>query len=181
MEAIQVFETTILSHISSIDNQKLILECHRHQSLEPSMKFSNSGYQGHNFASKELFDLIHSTIPKRGDMMLQNYEIQAWVNINDGFDWNDIHNHQDDGVLLSGVYYVRVPENSGNIRFYDPRHSTKTLYDQYYNYGKGNYLSVTPQEGMILYFPPALNHMVEPNLSGRERISIAFNIVNPVW
>lgn len=182
MEFLQLFETIILVDNCDIDNKSILKLANKHRYTEPTVKLSNTGYQGHNFISDILFEEIKRKMPQRSDHMLKYFEIQAWLNINNSFDWNDIHSHQDDGVLLSGVYYAKVPQNSGNIRLYDPRTThTKNLYDKYYNKGKGNYLTIEPKDQMLLFFPPWLPHTVEPNRSGQERISIAFNIINPVF
>ena len=181
MEFLQLFETIILvEQRCEIDNNAILKTVNKHRYTEPTVKISNTGYQGHNFVSEVLFEVIKQKMPQRSDHMLSYFEIQAWLNINSSFDWNEVHSHQDDGVLLSGVYYAKVPENSGNIRLYDPRtNHSKNLYDKYYNEGKGNYLTVAPKDQMLLFFPPWLPHMVEPNLSGTERISVGFNIINP--
>jgi uncharacterized protein (TIGR02466 family) len=181
MEFITLFETIILVDQCDIDNHAVISDCKQHSTREPSVQLSNAGgYQGHNFISNVLFDEIRRKMPQRSDRMLKSYEIQAWLNVNGDFAWNDIHSHQDDGVLLSGVYYVKAAANAGDIRLYDPRFMKgKNLYDNYYNEGKGNYISIVPKDQTLLFFPPWLHHMVEPNQSGTERISIAFNIINP--
>ena len=69
------------------------------------------------------------------------------------------HNHDDDDELLSGVYYVQVPPNSGDLIIVD-KHS-RTL--------------VTPQPGMFVYFAPDVMHSVSANRSGERRISIGMN------
>lgn len=69
------------------------------------------------------------------------------------------HSHDDDDELLSAVYYVSVPENSGQLVIHDnnERHV------------------ITPAEGMFVYFAPNVVHEVSKNMSTRDRLSIAFN------
>lgn len=99
-----------------------------------------------------------------------------WININSPGSYNQIHNHR--GALLSGVFYVDVPDaDSGNIEFHrndeaeyylhqvlTPDHqfaSTKLIY---------------PAKTNTLYiFPAWLKHSVQGNKSNKDRISISFN------
>ena len=72
---------------------------------------------------------------------------------------------------------MKVPENSGRIRFYDPRMiSSLNPPDHQYYYNSQSYNFIVPQEDMILFFPSWLEHDVEENQSNEERISIGFNI-----
>ncbi len=69
------------------------------------------------------------------------------------------HTHEELDELLSGVYYLTVPENSGDIVLQDGQLITR----------------VTPKPGMFLFFPPSLSHRVETNRSLELRLSLAFN------
>jgi hypothetical protein len=69
------------------------------------------------------------------------------------------HTHDDADEILSGVYYVEVPPDSGDLVIHD-RHA-RTI--------------VTPRAGMLVLFPPDLPHEVSENRSGRERLSIGMN------
>lgn len=180
MNVNRFFETLIVLDTVKCDNDLIHKEIKIHQSKVDSVKLSNNGgYQGHYFNSNEFFKVVKQSLPQRSDKPIKSFDVQAWANVNFNFSWNDIHTHDDDGVLISGVYYVSTPENCGNIRLYDPRFlKGMNLYDKYYFEGQGNYITITPREKMILMFPPWLPHMVEPNLSAKERISIAFNIVD---
>lgn len=70
-----------------------------------------------------------------------------------------LHSHDDDDELLSAVYYVLVPENSGNLLIHE--HSKRHV--------------ITPREGMFVFFAPDVVHEVSENLSRQERLSIAIN------
>ena len=103
-----------------------------------------------------------------------------WFNINLYKDSNISHNHAGDDI--SGVYYIKTPNECGNIVF---EHSAKDLYDYYYLDVKNRvddnvYNARTwwmPSEVNMLYlFPAWLNHSVETNKNKtEERISISFN------
>lgn len=69
------------------------------------------------------------------------------------------HDHDDLDELLSGVYYVKVPPNSGNL----------VIIDQY------SRTEVQPREGMFVFFAPDVLHAVTTNLSQAQRISIGMN------
>ena len=92
---------------------------------------------------------------------------------------------------ISGVYYIKVPSNSGNIVFSRAESETERMYFQTKEIMDKS-LSVndprvntehwfTPKEGMLLLFPGHLKHTVEQNLSEEidsTRISMSFNF-NP--
>ena len=78
--------------------------------------------------------------------------------------------------IVSGVYYVSIPKNSGSIVFLN-----KNL-DVYYRHNVKNYnkynsstWKINPEENKCILFPSYLQHYVEPNFNKKERISISFN------
>jgi len=101
-----------------------------------------------------------------------------WFNINQYKDNNVIHRHA--GFDISGVYYVKTPNDCGNIIF---EHPAQDIFDWYYMEKPkelNTYNSETwwmPAEVNNLYlFPAWLKHSVETNKNkAEERISIAFN------
>ena len=98
--------------------------------------------------------------------------IHSWANVNEKGNWNFIHNHP--GTDLSGVYYVKVPKDSGEIVFFDPRKidTANSAFQEDHPKSMG----VHPIEGNFIMFPSYLEHMVTPSESEEIRISIAFNI-----
>lgn len=91
-----------------------------------------------------------------------------WFMINNRGDYNVPHVHGK--ADLSAVFYVKAPENCGNLvlnRTGGSRHSalpdTKAI-------------SITPEDGMLHLFPSYVQHWVEPSESDEERISIAMNV-----
>ena len=95
---------------------------------------------------------------------------QMWGNINYRGNWNNIHDHT--GAFLSGVYYVKVPKDSGCLILRDPR--TIQLHEQSGEPDK--HMTIVPQEGLLFLFPGYLEHMVTPSECDESRISIAFNL-----
>ena len=97
-----------------------------------------------------------------------------WYNVNGLGSFNRPHSHQ--GCLISGVYYVSIPKNSGSIVFLNK--DLDTFYqDSIKNYNEHNSSTWTiePKENQCVLFPSYLKHYVEPNLNKKERISISFN------
>jgi uncharacterized protein (TIGR02466 family) len=83
--------------------------------------------------------------------------------------------------LFSGVVYLQVSDNSGDIIFLNS--SKNPLYPteielQATEYNVFNALSwaITPKQNSILIFPSHVKHKVTPNKSNKDRYVIAFNI-----
>lgn len=93
--------------------------------------------------------------------------LQPGMPIRSGFWVNDMgpgqltteHDHDEDDEMLSGVYYVKVPENSGKLIVVDKHCRTE----------------VTPQAGMFVFFAPSVLHSVSENASAERRISLGMN------
>ncbi len=99
-----------------------------------------------------------------------------WAIINKGGAANARHHHGNS--TISAAYYVRAPENCGDIVFYDPRPAP--VYSHPIS-NKPNSLnamvnSISPIEGLLVLFPSYLDHSVNENLSNKERIVISFNV-----
>ena len=70
------------------------------------------------------------------------------------------HHHDENDELLAAVYYIRVPENSGDLVLHDD----------------GSKVVVQPQAGKLVMFAPNVLHEVTVNLSDEMRLSVAFNV-----
>ena len=88
-------------------------------------------------------------------------ELQAgcWFNLMPPGAVTTLHSHDDDDELLSAVYYVSVPENSGSLVIHQ----------------HGEQHVITPEEGKFVFFAPDLAHEVSENLSTCDRLSIGIN------
>lgn len=178
LKAINLFPTTLYLKMCDLDLTKLTEKCYDHRNLTESVYKSNiGGYQGANFSYDILHDEIINSIPVLDSKPIKEVTIDMWVNINKNSDFNFMHNHAPyNGSVLSGVFYVKSPKNSGNINFFDPRYFVTNALDmQYYNDGNV-YWFFEPEENMMLLFPSWLHHSVDINQSQEDRISIAFNI-----
>ena len=69
------------------------------------------------------------------------------------------HNHNGKAII-SGVYYLQVPEKSGNVIFI---HENKEKLD------------ITAKPGKLIFFPAELDHYVQENEGTKKRISLSFN------
>jgi len=131
-----------------------------------------------NFINKFKDFLKNIIINEFGWEYLPNKQriVAMWAIINKKNSFNIMHNHQN--CYLSAAYYVKKPEKSGDISFFDPV-EPKTY--RYPEKEKGTFhsnqvVTLRPEEGDLLIFPSYLYHSVEPNLSDEDRIVISFNI-----
>lgn len=83
-----------------------------------------------------------------------------WFNVMNPGDSTTLHKHDDDDELLSAVYYVSVPENSGTLILDNPPVQSQ----------------VTPEEGLFVFFSPNMPHEVTKNMSDDCRVSLGINI-----
>ncbi len=74
-----------------------------------------------------------------------------------------LHSHDDDDELLSCVYYVEVPENSGNLIIYDEQKK----------------IEIESKTGDFIFFKPNVRHEVSRNNSTEHRLSIGINFGQP--
>jgi len=99
-----------------------------------------------------------------------------WSIINTGGSKNSRHQHGNS--TISAAYYVRAPENCGDIVFYDPRPAAVYSYPSALrpNLLNAQVNGINPKEGVLILFPSYVDHSVNENLSNDERIVISFNI-----
>jgi len=140
--------------------------------------WQSSSFKKINKNLKGLFDNINISVKEveknlglEKELSLDNY----WYNINYLSSFNRPHSHV--GGVLSGVYYVSVPKNSGNLMFEQKTLSKDVTYRNVKNYNEYNSSTwkCVPEENLCILFPSYLSHYVEPNLNKKERISISFN------
>jgi hypothetical protein len=90
--------------------------------------------------------------------------------------------HAHPSNYLSGVFYLKTPENSSPIIFNDPRDYYKYIqYPPRFGGPREKYklLSeyvINPTEGMIVMWPSWLEHQVPASLIDDDRIVVAFNV-----
>lgn len=150
-------------------------------------KSNINGYQSkHDLHSQEdlrgLFQYIcEVSLNCAEDLNISNcnvYITESWANINDSR--NCYHSQHIHGDILSGVFYVKCPENSGKLCISNP--GLNLMWGGCYlskekNQFTAESVKIEPEEGKILIWPSYLPHSVETNDHDDERISISFNII----
>ncbi len=97
---------------------------------------------------------------KNSDLKLK---VGFWFNEMQAGHKTSAHTHDEDDELLSGVYYINVPESSGNLVLGDTTKESDEC------------VSITPIAGEFIFFSPRLLHAVDENESGQMRLSIGMN------
>lgn len=95
---------------------------------------------------------------------INNLRAGYWFNYMPPGATTTLHTHDDDDELLSCVYYINVPENSGNLIIYDDTDKTSP-----------NKIEIKSRTGDFIFFKPNIRHEVTRNNSSEFRLSIAFN------
>jgi uncharacterized protein (TIGR02466 family) len=103
----------------------------------------------------------------------------SWVNLHHEGDRAASHVHVNS--MFSGVVYLNVPENSGDIIFslpsMIPTYATNTVNldivdPNLYNMRE---FPIAPEQGMIIIFPSHIPHYVTASRTHLHRYSVAFN------
>lgn len=87
-------------------------------------------------------------------------KIGFWFNLMEPGQVTSLHRHDDYDELVSGVAYLTVPEQSGDLVLID----------------RDQEVRVSPVAGDMLFFSPQTPHRVEQNRSATRRLSIGMNI-----
>ncbi len=184
----QFFPTIIYGKDVKLDNQLFANEIVEWSKRDKGVKKTNvNGWHSEtNMHTKpeykplvdELFRMVHQVFneefldgePKLGNM---------WANINPPGGYNAPHIHPNS--LFSGVYYVKAPENSGDLVCNEPRAGAQLNMPARKKGKPPKHLwrevHLKPIEGRIIIFPFYLWHSVAPNQSNDIRISVSFNFI----
>ena len=156
----------------------------RKASPEPAGRSNRLGWNSIDMAilNSHPFDALQAAVRSccevatrqmgHGDRSL---DLESWVNIHDRGGFNFLHMHE--GALLSGVFYLQSPNGSGSLVFRDPRPLIVYASTEGEWANAHNEVHLRPEAGMIVLFPPWLEHYVEPHQGDIPRISISFNIL----
>lgn len=99
--------------------------------------------------------------------------VVSWANILSAGDWQAPHMHPTTGNLISGVYYVDVPEKpkpQGCIEFLNPHPVSN-------HHGVSLTRRLYPKTGDLILFPPYYIHYVYPFQGPGERCIVAFDAI----
>lgn len=132
------------------------------------------------YIEKEVKDFYVHGLAINGDIRIT----QSWVNKN--INGGGTHTHYHHNSIISGVYYMDVPDNSTFIKFYKPDGNRSTMYrlepqidpdlllgNPYAQIGT----SIPVANNEILLFPSYLPHGVPDMNTKKERWTLAFNTV----
>ena len=107
------------------------------------------------------------------DPLMTPVSISSWaVSLKSG-DWQAPHFHPKEYTLISGVYYVFVPEApepEGCLEFINPNLNAVSI---------GNQMSGRvhrPKMGQVILFPPYYMHFVHPLKTSAPRHVVAFDV-----
>tara|TARA_R110000787_G_C13250645_1_gene429370 strand:- start:153 stop:704 length:552 start_codon:yes stop_codon:yes gene_type:complete len=161
------------SFIEDLDTEYWIKSLYNYQTQFPKGEFKSNfgGYQSKN--NLHNFKTFYPLVNQLNNFIISFFEnpntklISMWGNISPPNSYNLPHTHFHDittynNTDISGVLYLKVPKDSGNIMFYNPLYIS-------------NQHSIETQPKDIILFHQHLPHSVNPNFSQEDRISIAFN------
>jgi uncharacterized protein (TIGR02466 family) len=186
-----IFPTFINEEQLLLDNNAIEKECQLLRENQPeTVSFHKFGWKSRDIDYTnipEAFVPLVNEINKKINTLFQNlgydtskYEAHltgAWVVINGTNDYMLSHIHQ--RAFFSGAYYVKAKPNCGNIVFKSPLTANNFIVSplsvSHQNMFTSPTLSVEPKQGSLLIFPGWLEHQVQANLSGDERIVFSFN------
>jgi len=184
-----IFNTPIFYDTLGVNHKELQEYAIRLQGMSSGRVKSNKlGWQSNDIQDEEdVQDLIYAINQKLKEVhayanLKEDRELvvdNMWININPKYSYNSNHLHFKS--FYSGVYYVKVPENSGTIQFTNPS-SLQRVFMELYKDAVNEFNGFTaqnwvfqPQDDLMICFPSWIEHSVNQNLSEHGRISIAFN------
>ena len=175
----QEINQELLNYILELQKKNKIGNTHSNRGgwHSPNFDLVNEG-PPINFINKFKDFLKHIISSDMGWEYIPNKQriVAMWAIINKKNSFNVMHNHQN--CYLSASYYVRKPENSGDITFFDPKEAKTYRFPKIEKYTEYSTETVTiePGEGDLLIFPSYLYHSVGENLSDDNRVVVSFNI-----
>ena len=108
---------------------------------------------------RPLLSALHQAAQTICGQKLREVSNGYWLNQMAPGQRTSLHSHDETDEILSAVYYLHVPKQSGNLVLHPPT---------------GPQI-ITPQAGQALFFAPTLAHEVEENQSSQTRLSLALN------
>ena len=113
---------------------------------------------------------LHTTLQIQQSFHITN----SWINKHTKGDYLPPHSHANS--LYTGILYLKVPPNSGNVlTFSTPPSTIQPTYNETNIYNATTF-SVELTTGTILIFPSYLEHSAPQSNSTEERLALSFNI-----
>ena len=107
-----------------------------------------------------LLDIVRQQAGLLLDLEPDTLKAGFWFNAMQAGQCTKPHHHDENDELLSAVYYIRVPGNSGDLVLHDA--DDKVI--------------IRPEAGKLVMFAPSVVHEVTVNQSSELRLSVAFNV-----
>lgn len=98
---------------------------------------------------------------------------QAWINTSVKGQYQETHTHPNSSI--SAIYYLKAPEDSGETVFKSPYEKQSLLPIPEYNELMFQTITYKPEVGKLLLFESHVPHLVRPNKSDGERMTLAAN------
>ncbi len=181
MEKIELFTDSIIVDYlfdEELDN-KIIKVLQAEEKNNKGNKISNFG----GFQTKPIKDqkICHTLLVKSGNAISQAYDVKfkyslinLWINKNLKHNFNMPHIHPRSD--FSGVYYVEVKENNGDLVFIRNDVSNKEIDGLFHKTDFVSSSTIKPKKNQLILFPSNLQHMVTPHEEEGLRISVSFNL-----
>ena len=149
-----------LRHGNGYITHEHILEC-------PEMKYVK------DFITNRVKSYLYDTC-LISDTMIPEL-VTSWVNMHEKGDCAQIHVHTNS--VVSGVWYLLTPENSGKLLVHNDNKLFGNLLDfpKKENIFNSNFRAFQPHSGDLILFPSNLKHSVTTSKSDQKRFSLAFN------
>ena len=109
----------------------------------------------------------------------KNYPLrlnESWANIHGHGHSQEPHVHPNH--IISGVYYVSAPENSGNLLLHSPfKYQMLSPPTMEVTPHTARTTPIKAEAGLLIIFQSFTEHSVQANMSHSDRISISFNFL----
>ena len=187
MQIQTLFTNFLAINFLELDLPAIEKYCYHVKSNHSGRQVSNiGGWQSLNVVDDPELETIKLKLLEQVMQVHDHYKFTAsnthvitdlWININGTHDFNASHKHPNS--MFSGVVYIKVPPNSGEIIFTTPIEAhdyviRAGMCDELNEFTSYNWWQ-PPEPGKVIIFPGWLPHYVKPNLSTEDRISISFN------
>ena len=148
----------IVKEFLVLQNKNDIRKTHLFEGRYENIYLNEQHIPALKFIIDEAIDQAENILHKK------NIHAGYWFNYMPPGATTTLHTHDDDDELLSAVYYVYVPENSGNLILYDDSKG-----------GRGEKIEIPSMTGDFIFFKPDIRHEVSKNNSIEHRLSIGIN------
>jgi uncharacterized protein (TIGR02466 family) len=193
LEMLTLFSKVIcLSNIQLTKDEELIIDDYinktefvQHKNYNKNIINSVQGTKDrYMFKNPSLHFLQNKILEKFNDFKnnILNYKNNefiintSWLTKSNKNQIGDYHNHNH--CMYSGVYYYKVPQNSGNIKFNNFQDKRFTLIPEKYNIYNSDSYTINVKKDLLIFFPSEIYHKIELNNSEKgDRYSIAFNLL----